>query len=526
VPGTSCSIANIPAGTYTVRVVAINRSNLSSTNSTISSQIASNGDTTITSCTGAGAIQNGSFEQTSTVAHLVSPTPTGWSTTARATRNSSDNNVPGNPPSASAVKAIIELTSSNSGAAAGVTAFAGTRLVEIAADGNGGPTQGIYQDVNTLVGSRVFWSYRHHLRMNSGNATEVSRFRAAPTPVDTSTGNITVPAASVWTLTEQASPFGDSPTLVTDHYDTRTAAGWSNPNGTFEPTTSRTRFLFSNHFPAATGSANLIDDVRFTTYAACPISVRIVAGRSSNFVVRNVEQDTSTTQVLGTTFRYYAPAAARISNISGVPTGLTASVSNETNTSSTFSLSASQVGTYTFNYRVSYEFNSQTYNTTSTLSVEVVPEVTARFPGVIPFEPMLTTKQLPGIRFATATTVYACFDQVDSVGTALATPTITIGQGALVNDAAQVSIGPPLIDTGTVSGLNSQSTRIRISANSGVLGRGGSKYLRVRASSIDNTDGVAPSCANGISFVMEFRPIISTQIRRFVVPLENGRQSN
>jgi hypothetical protein len=529
VPGTSCSIANIPAGTYTVRVVAINRSNLSSTNSTISSQITSNGDTTISSCTGAGAIVNGSFEQVSEVSYLAPDAPTGWRTTARATRTSSNGYTFSDPPPATAVKAVIELTNFGSGAAANVSVASGvtgTRLVEIAADGNGGSTQGIYQDVNTLVGSRVFWSYLHHRRVSGGATQEVSRFRAAPTPVETSTGNITVPAADVWTITEQASPFGASPSLLTDHYDTVTTSdGWKTPRGTFEPSTARTRFLFGNVGNA--GSGNLIDDVRFTTYAACPITVRIVAGRASNFVIRNVEQDTSTTQVLGTTFRYFGPAGAEISALSGIPAGITASVSNTANTSSTFALSSAQVGTYTMNYRVRYVFpeDNQTYNTTSTLTVEVVPEVTARFPGVVPFDPTLVTKQLPGIRFATATNVYACFDQVNSAGSALATPTLTIGQGALVNNVAQVSTGPPLIDTGTVAGLTAQSTRIRITANSGVLGRGGSKYIRVRASSIDNTDGVAPSCANGISFVMEFRTIKLTQTRRYVVPLKNGRQS-
>jgi hypothetical protein len=517
----SANITGLSANTtYFFRVSATNGQG--SNNGTILS-FTTTSEAVVSSCAGAGAIQNGSFEQTSTVSYISGPSPTGWRTTARATRDSNDNYT-GDPPTASAVKANIEITTANVGAAANVSPFAGTRLIEIAADGPGGPTQGVYQDVNTLVGSRVFWSYRHHKRMNSGHATEVSRFRAAPTPVDTSTGNITVPAVDVWTLTEQASPFGASPTLLTDHYDTRTAAGWSNPAGTFEPTTSRTRFLFGNHFPAGTGSANLIDDVRFTTYSACPITVRIVAGRTSNFVIRNVEQDTSTTQVLGSTFRYYAPESATVGTLSGVATGLTASVSNIANTSSTFTLFASEVGTYSANYRISYLFNGTTYTSTSTITVEVVPEVTARFPRVIPFDPTLTTKQLPGIRFATATNVYACFDQSNSGGSALATPTITIGQGALVSNVAQVSTGPPLIDTGTVGGLTAQSSRIRITANSGVLGKGGSKYLRVRASSTDNTDGVAPSCANGISFVIEFKTIKSTQTRRFVVPLKNGRQ--
>jgi hypothetical protein len=507
-----------PGTTYFFRVLATNSSgtNFGETLSFTTADPPAS-DSVVNSCEGAGAIQNGSFEQTSTVAHLFSPTPTGWGTTARATRDSSNNNVPGDPPPASAVKAIIELTSSNTGAASGVTAFAGSRLVEIAADGNGGSTQGIYQDVNTLVGSRVFWSYRHHRRISDGDATQISRFRAAATPSGT-------PAGNVWTLTEQNSPFGSSPTLLADHYDTVTASGWANPSGTFEATTSSTRFLFGNVGNA--GSGNLIDDVRFTTYSACPITVRIVAGRTSNFVVRNVEQDTSAIQVFGSTFRYYAPASAEISTLSEVSTGLTASVANAANTSSTFTLSASEVGTYSANYRISYVFNGITYTSTSTLTVEVVPEVSARFPRVIPFDPTLTTKQFPGIRFATATNVYACFDQSNSGGSALATPTITIGQGTLVNNVAEVSTGPPLIDSGTVGGLTAQSSRIRITANSGVLGRGGSKYLRVRASSTDNTDGVAPSCANGISFVIEFRTIKSIQTRRFVVPLKNGRQSS
>jgi len=526
VPGTSCSIANIPAGTYTVRVVAINRSNLSSTISTVSGQITSNGDTTITDCSGAGAIINGSFEQTNTVSYLASPSPTGWRTTARATRNSSDQYVPGDPPPATAVKANIELTTSNTAAAANVTAFAGTRLIEIAADGNGGSTQGVYQDVNTLVGSRVFWSYQHHRRTSGGAATEVSRFRSAPTPVDTSTGNITVPAADVWTISEQGSPFGAGATLLADHYDTATSNTWTNPSGQFEPSTSRTRFLFSNHAPAGAGSGNLIDDVRFTTYAACPISVRIVAGRASNFVVRNVEQDTSTTQILGNTFRYYAPAAAEISALSGIPTGLSASVSNVANTSSTFALSASQVGTYTLNYRVSYVFSGTTYRTTSTLSVEVVPEVTATFPATVPFDPTLTSKNLPGIRFATATNAYVCFDQVANLnGDAISPTNVGVNQSSLADNVSLVSTGPPLIDTGTVSGLTNQARLVRITANSGVLGSGGSKFLRVRASSIDNTDGVLPSCASGISFVVEFKSVKVTQTRRYLVPLKNGRQS-
>jgi hypothetical protein len=210
-----------------------------------------------------------------------------------------------------------------------------------------------------------------------------------------------------------------------------------------------------------------------------------------------------------------------------VASGLTASVSNVANTSSTFSLSASATGTYSANYRVTYPFGSETFTTTSTLTVEVVPEVTATYPSYIPFDPNLTSKELPGIRFATATNAYVCFDQVaNSSGSAISPTTVSVGQSSLASNVSLVSTGPPLIDTGTVGGLTIQSRFIRVTANSGVLGSGGSKFLRVRASSIDNTDGVAASCANGVSFVIEFRPVKATQTRRYLVPLKNGRQSS
>ena len=512
VPGTSCSIANIPAGTYTVRVVAINRSNLSSTNSTVSGQITSNGDTTITDCSGAGAILNGSFENGS--ADWKTTALDGafeiWDTGGENRSSTTQINGPGNSYS-----------------------YQGSRIAEIAANtpGDGVSTrQGLYQDVSTISNARVFWSYWHKHRANANNANppwtdnQVSRFRAGPSPA-----NGVRPAASngVWTDSEQQDPFnGGTVTTSVDHSVSLNAT-WAQSSGTFTPTTSRTRFLFNNLTSPAAGYGNLIDDVRFTTYAACPITVKIVAGRASSFTVRNNEQDTSTVRTLGSTFRYYGPEGAQISTLSGVASGLTASVSNVANTSSTFSLSATATGTYSANYRVTYPFGSETFTTTSTLTVEVVPEVTATFPATVPFDPTLTSKNLPGIRFATATNAYVCFDQVANLnGDAISPTTVGVNQSSLADNVSLVSTGPPLIDTGTVSGLTNQARLVRITANSGVLGSGGSKFLRVRASSIDNTDGVLPSCANGISFVVEFKSVKVTQTRRYLVPLKNGRQSS
>jgi hypothetical protein len=67
-------------------------------------------------------------------------------------------------------------------------------------------------------------------------------------------------------------------------------------------------------------------------------------------------------------------------------------------------------------------------------------------------------------------------------------------------------------------------SRVSVRANSGVLGRGGTKYIRVRAASIDNTDGVARSCDDGISYRIEMRIMPKTKIVRKIINLENGKQ--
>lgn len=518
-PSNSCSIQNVPAGTYTVRVIATNRSGLSSTNSAISSTITSNGDTVITSCTGAGAIQNGSFEDLSGNQSYISGNfPLGWRTTALASVDTTT----------ATPKAKIETWSGRSESASAVNisapansfSYQGSVLAEIAADNAGDSStavrQGLYQDVATISGSRIFWSYWHHFRSGGPNSDpQVAVFRAGPTP----TGR---PAGNIWTASEQANPFGDTATATTTVYDTVTSTDpWLQSSGTFIATSSSTRFLFQNHTSPASSYGNLIDDVRFTVYRACPITVRVVAGRQASFTVRNIEQNSSN-------FQYYAPRGAQISSVFDVGAGLTLSVSNTANTSSTFTINSSTTGTKTASYRVSYQVNGAgtTYTTSSTLTVEVVGEITARSPSSVPFDPTLQSKSLPGIRFGTATRGYVCYDQVaNAAGASIDPPTVSLSRRNILSGVTNVQTGTTVIDSGTVTLLSSQAALLQITSNAGKLGIGGSKFIRVRASSIDNTDGSAPSCANGISFVIEFRRIKITQTRTFTVPQKNGKQT-
>jgi hypothetical protein len=138
-------------------------------------------------------------------------------------------------------------------------------------------------------------------------------------------------------------------------------------------------------------------------------------------------------------------------------------------------------------------------------------------------DPTLSSKTLSGISFASASNIYVCIDQVDSSGNLLSPSTVTVNQGSLVSGVTAIS-SSPLTDSATVSAMSSQMSRVNVRANSGVLGRGGTKYIRVRAASIDNTDGVARSCDDGISYRIEMRIMPKTKIVRKIINLENGKQ--
>jgi hypothetical protein len=476
-------------------------------------------------CSGAGFIQNGSFEQlTGTTSSLTggysgtagsdsTQIPTGWKTTALATSNS---------------KAVIETwgglsespTVTNISSPSNAYSYRGSAIAEIAAD-NGGdsspPTarQGLYQDVNTISGSRIFWSYWHHYRSGGPNENaQVSLFRAAPTPSGT-------PSGSIWTGTEQQSPFGSGGTPITSVYDTVTStSAWQQSTGTFLATSASTRFLFSNYASPASGYGNLIDDVRFTVFRACPITVKIIEGRTSTFNVKNNEQD-------GNSYLYLAPSGSTLSSVYSIPSGLNLSISSSNNSGSVLSISSSTRGIATASYQISYTFGGTTYTSSSTISVEVLPEITLKAPTIVPITPNISSKNLPGLKFASATNGYVCIEQVaDSGGSSISTPTFSISQDSFASGIQNVQSGAVTIDSGTVSSLSSQSSRIKLSAIQNFLGTGGSKYLRIRASSIDNTDGMAPSCSNGVSVVIEFRRIGLTQTRSFTVLPKNGRQNN
>jgi hypothetical protein len=451
----------------------------------------------VTSCAGAGSLSNGSFESGST----------DWRTTALdggfeiwSPPNNGQNRT-----------STTQITGPDN-----AYTYDGNNIAEIAAN-NGGDgansRQGLYQDVNTISGSRIFWSYWHKHRAGVTNADQVSGFRAGPTPTAG-----TRPAGSRWTAAEQEDPFGGAATVANVNHTATATSAWTQSSGTFVANAASTRFLFNNVTSPAAGYGNLIDDVRFTTYSACPISVTIVAGRNSNYVIRNNEQNS-------TNFQYYAPQSTVIDNLSSISSGLTASVLSTSDTSSAISLGASTTGTFTLNYTIRYSFGGTTYNSISTLTVRVVPEVTSRAPSVLPVDPSLSSKALSGITFATASNIYVCIDQVDSSGNVLSPTTITVNQGSLVSGVTAIS-SSPFTDSATVSAMTSQMPRVRIQANSGVLGRGGTKYIRVRAASIDNTDGAARSCDNGINFRVELKIINKQQTNRKELKLRNGRQAD
>lgn len=491
----SANITGLTSGTtYYFRISATNSKG---SNTGVIQSFTTSSIPIVNSCDGAGSLSNGSFESGST----------DWRTTAL----DGDFEIWTPPNNGQNRTSTTQITGPDN-----AYTYDGNNIAEIAANNTGdgaNSRQGLYQDVNTISGSRIFWSYWHKHRAGLTNADQVSGFRAGPTPTAG-----TRPAGSTWTAAEQEDPFGGAAIVANVNHTATANSAWAQSSGTFVANSASTRFLFNNVTSPAAGYGNLIDDVRFTTFSACPITVRIVAGRTSNFVIRNNEQSS-------TNFRYYGPTGAALNSISSISTGLSANFTNETNSSSTFVLSAANTGSYSANYQVSYTLSGTTYISASTITVVVVPEVTFRAPESLPVDPTNTIKNLSGVTFGSATSMYLCIDQVNgsSSNTLLNPSTVTVNQGSLISGVTLIS-SSPFTDSATVINMNSQIQRIRVQSNSRTLGVGGSKFIRFRAASIDNTDGVSRSCDNGINFRVELKMINKQQTNRKELKLRNGKQ--
>lgn len=455
---------------------------------TVTQRVTTLPDTFVRTCDGAGTIQNGSFENAS------SGNPTDWRTTA----------VDG---AFERWSASLSTSSGQIGAPSDAYAAAGSFLMELQANNTGGTNQGLYQDISTIPGTVVRWSYRHHFRTGVNSTDQISAAVIGPRPQG-------VPAGSIWTSSEQGAPFGsDAPTgLITGNSNYSTSpyqktvdaapgstSSWRTSSGTYSVPAGQTttRFLFAAIQSPANGYGNLIDDVTFTPTLACPMTLTIVKDRSRTINLQSTAQVT-------TGWNYYAPAGTNAISVIRGPSEVTRTFGTATSANSPLTLSSSTVGSYSMLYKLTDAFNQVSY---SNLTINVVDEVEFNAPTILPVDPRVSSVNLPQLHIADNSAVLMCLDQLESATstTTISSPTISISNSGDLVSGVSTSIANNVRNfSGSSTVVRDQTSKIRVSANSGrLLPDGESKFVRIRVTS--TSDG-SSNCANGSSRVVELKP--------------------
>jgi hypothetical protein len=201
----------------------------------------------------------------------------------------------------------------------------------------GGPLQGIYQDVNTVPGTTIKWSYWHHFTSGSPQYNDITLNIGAPP--------LNIPSGNFWTLNEQSSPFGDLTTETFTHRAVVNTA-WEKVSGTYVVPDGqyKTRFLFQTSTDANDGVGNLIDNVEVTPLLACTASKKFVSSGLKSFKFTSNAADSSN-------FDYIASSDATLT----IPVGQQGSPVATLNADGSYQIeiNTTDIGTYSIDYEIS-----------------------------------------------------------------------------------------------------------------------------------------------------------------------------
>lgn len=230
----------------------------------------------------------------------------------------------------------------------GPQAASGTYWAEL----NAISSAALYQDIDVTSGETYFWSLKHRGRTNTpeqmyvkiGPATgtlvnQTALDKYAPTNADTYSG---IPT------------YGTTPTSETQLIDTL-GSGWARYAGAYTASaTGPARFQFEAG-PTMWGGAfgNLLDDIQFTPFIACPTTVSLQVGQTSTIDVGSSPMSYGIEQSLD-----------QIGNT-------TASISEFSTSGNSISFTPSAAGTFTADYQLTMTVAGTTYTAASQITYVV-----------------------------------------------------------------------------------------------------------------------------------------------------------
>jgi len=581
VPANTCTINNVPGGTYVVRVVAINRSGLSSVASTISSSFTSNGDVVVASCSGVGSLVNGGFENlpTAAISEATSSNNTntpgtwhgyagqyyyqprqilflydqsdndsnhasrklsGWSTTEADHFTEIQRQVAGYQQDGT-------HTTGNYYDYYNVAPSAGSYFAEL----NANATSTLYESVATLPGSTIRWSLKHRGRAFAAGGTDTMYVKVGATlsSLDTQTttaghGDIkkySAQAGHYWETTSTSSTYSTTSDTFTSNTGALTDSiefGWTRYDGAYVVPAGQTStiFAFQGTGGIQASIGNFLDDIQFSPLIACPATFSVVAGRTTT--VNPFDVNLSGNANGNDAEDSYGWSNAYVTETITATGGSVSRTSYGGISNRAIVYSApTTAGRYSLDFTIS---NPQGDRSRSTYTINVVPDSKSRAPSDIPIDPRTTSYNLNLVQVTTATTnVLACLQQSDAsgtvisgalrfdVGTSGSTDTLLTYSRETVTVSNDRSNSETL--TGTLKAVNTALSTLRIYRSDTPARLSSVFYIRFSSVVVVPPLYNPTNCTDSLSpqiKVLKVRPIPLTQIRSFTVLPKNGRQNN
>lgn len=238
----------------------------------------------------------------------------------------------------------------------------------------------LYQDIQVPATAQLFWALKHRGRSDS---SEVMRVLIGDKAVGSS-AVMSDPALSPQTALQKFSPTNPDKYLGVPTYSAtstpvstisdKLSEGWSMYMGTVDPLSGATatsplrnvRFQFESVTGANGGAyptvGNLLDDISFTPFFACPVVRTLYAGQTSTVDV------TGSDGGVGTKISYgVGHSLSAIGNLTG---GATTSDFSQTGNAVSFTPRAA--GTYTVDYQTQMTFAGAPYAAASQITYNVL----------------------------------------------------------------------------------------------------------------------------------------------------------
>lgn len=253
----------------------------------------------------------------------------------------------------------------------------------------------LYQDITVPSSAQLFWSVKHRGRTNSNE-----EMRVLIGPVTGATAKLAAQTSIMKFAPTNADKFSGEPTYGTSTRVSRMVGnlreGWEMYQGSYPADADASgtdERVVRFQFEAIRGSngwatvGNLLDDIRFVPFMACPVTRIMHLGE---------------TERLDVTGKVSPNSGERVSYGLGLELG---AISNPTAPAGEFATSGNvvsftptKVGTFTVNYHVSMEFADKTYTAVSRITYEVYPGPVVIFDargGTVDVETVVLNKNAP-----------------------------------------------------------------------------------------------------------------------------------